>query len=209
MSSKFLKIIFAAVISVGLVGQSNAGLILGENYTDNDNLIWKYVGSYDMATGPMWSGDDGLSNENPSADANEDNATPYNGLEAAIAAGVTTGPLEDIAIAAFEDDSFLNTISAGDQIVNHEAWYDGAGLSITIFDEDILADGNGDGLYTKGIFSNPTGDTTDRSAWVNDRVFFSGDYVNYVFKRVSVPEPGTFVIIALALCGLGARRFKS
>jgi len=198
MSSKFLKIIFAAVLSSCLFSQAHANLVVGTNYTDSDNLIWEYVGSYDMFDGPLWSG---VSSSDPS-----DNATPYNGLEAAIAAGVTSGPLADIAIAAFDINFDFDSISAGDQIVNHMAWYDGAGTAITMFDEDIIADGNGDGLYTQGIFSNGE---TDRSAWVDDRIFFSDEYVNYVFKRVSVPEPTTLAIIVLALCGLGARRLKS
>lgn len=198
MSSKFFKIIFATVLSSCLLSQAHANLIVGENYTDSDNVLWEYVGNYDMVDGPLWTGSD---LNDPS-----DNATPFNGLEAAIAAGVTNSALADLAIAAFSINFDFGSVTAGDQIVNHMAWYDGAGTAITMFDEDIIADGNGDGLYTQGIFTNGE---TDRSAWVDDRVFFSGEYVNYVFKRVSVSEPATLAIMALVLCGLGARRLKS
>ncbi|MBU3003892.1 PEP-CTERM sorting domain-containing protein [Paraglaciecola arctica] len=192
MSSKFLKVIFAVVLSIGMFGQANAGLIVGENYLDSDNLIWEYVGSYDMINGPSW----------PS-----DSPAPYNGLEAAIASGVTNLPLADIAIAAFDFDFDFDLVSTGDQLVNHMAWYDGAGVAISMYSEDILADGNGDGFYTQGVFANGQ---TDRSAWVNDRVFFAGDYVNHVFKRVSVSEPATLAIFALAMIGLGGvRRLKN
>ena len=47
----------------------------------------------------------------------------------------------------------------------------------------------------------------DISAFVNDRAVSSYN-LNYVFKAVEVPEPFTLSMFALALCGLGARRFK-
>jgi hypothetical protein len=200
MSSKFLKIIFATVLSVGLVGQSNAGLIVGENYTDADNVLWAYVGQYDLISGPAWGGV--ISGDK------FDNATPYNGLEAAVAAGIISGPLEDIAISAFErlfQFFDLPNINAGAQIVNHSAWYDGSQAAIAMFSENIIADGDGDGYYTQGTFPNGQ---TDRSAWVLDRGGNPGTYINYVFKRVSVPEPSTFAIFTLALLGLGARQLK-
>ena len=203
MSSKFLKVIFATVMSIGLIGQANAVLIVGDNYLDADNVMWEYVGNYDMYTGPVWYGAIPDNDQVPGSDA--DNATPYNGLEAAVAAGVISGPLTDIAIASFGLNFDFNSISSGDQIVNHQAWYDGAGDAITMFDEDIVADGNDDGIYTRGVFTNGQ---TDRSAWVDDRVFFEGEYVNFVFKRVSIPEPSTFAIFLLALCGLGVRLAK-
>ena len=201
MSSKFLKIIIATLLSVGLIGQASAALILGENYTDDNNVLWSYVGKYDLVKGPAWDGAD--------SNIKTANATPYNGLEAAVAAGIVSGPLEDIAIAAF--DRFFQTfelpnVNAGDQIVTHTAWYDGSQSAIKMFAENIIADGDEDGFYTQGVFTNGS---TDRSAWVLDRGGNEGQYMNYVFKRVSVPEPSTFAIFVLALCGLAVRRRKS
>ena len=143
MSSKFLKIIFATVLSSSLFSQAHANLLVGENYTDSDSVIWEYVGNYDMFDGPLWNG----VSPDPS-----DNATPYNGLEAAIAAGVTSSPLADLAIAAFSINFDLDSVSSGDQIVNHMAWYDGAGTAITMFDEDITADGMVMVSILKGYF---------------------------------------------------------
>jgi hypothetical protein len=198
MSGRFFKIICAAVLSIGLVGQANAVLIVGKNYTDNDSVLWEYVGSYDMFTGPAWDGTDSTTTS--------DNATPYNGLEAAVAAGIASGSLANLAIAAFDQNFSFQSVMAGDEIVNHMAWYDGAVGAITMFSEDIVADGNADGKYTRDYSS---GVQTDRSAWVDDRVAQSGVYVNYVFQRATeVPAPSTLVIFVLALCAIGARKFK-
>lgn len=198
MSGKFLNIIFATVLSIGLVGYANATLIAGENYTDSDSVLWVYVGSYDMFTGPAWDGEDSTTIT--------DNATPYNGLEAAIAAGIVSGPLADLAIAAYDRNFSLTDVMAGDEIVNHMAWYDGASKAITMDSEDIVADGNADDKYTLGDFG---AGQTDQSAWVNDRVATAGVYINYVFKRtIEVPAPSTLAIFALAFCGLVARRLK-
>ena len=198
MSSKFMKIIFVAILINSLAGQANAALIEGEIYTNADGVLWEYVGSYDMFTGPAWDGTDNT--------ITSDNATPYNGLEAAIAAGIASGSLANLAIAAFDLNFSLTGVMAGDEIVNHMAWYDGVGNAIAMFSEDIVADGNADGKYTQGDFG---GGLTDRSAWVDDRVFFEGVNINYVFKRViEVPAPYSFVIFALALCALVARQIK-
>ena len=203
MSTTFFKIIFVITLTIGLVGQSNANFIVGENYSDNNNVKWEYVGSYDMFTGPDWKGNDG------NRDTADDNATPYNGLEAAVASGVISSPLKDIAIAAFETTFNLSSISIGDEVVNHLSWYDGSETSISRFGEGITADGDGNDKYTNETFANGE---RDFSAWVNDRVYAKNTYVNYVFKkvfiRVSVSEPYTLAIFVLALCGLGARQIK-
>ena len=198
MSSKFFKIIFAAVLSIGLVGQANATGIFfqkGLNYSDGKDL-WEYVDYYDMFNGKGWKGVDG------EGGSIEDNPMPYNGLEAAIELGIVSGPPADIAISAFDQNG-------PDGLVNHMAWYDGDGAAIAMFEEDIVADGNADGHYTKNGDAIFDVDKTDLSAYVNDRVGSGGQYINYVFKRVKeVPEPSTIAIFALALCGLAVRRIK-
>ena len=95
MGGKFLNIIYMTVLSIGLVGQANSALILGEIYIDADSVQWVYEGSYDMFTGPAWDGDD---------------TKHYNGLEAAIAAEVVRGPLTDLAIAAFDRNFSLPNV---------------------------------------------------------------------------------------------------
>ncbi|GAC20947.1 PEP-CTERM sorting domain-containing protein [Paraglaciecola arctica] len=199
MSSKFLKVIFAAVMSIGLIGQVNASTIYyfedGQNYTDADGKLWEYLGAFDVSDGPLFS----------------TAPTPLNGLETAVHLGF--GDIEDLAISAFSfdvgnglltDSEFAieqaDAASVGISIfeVNFKSWYDGFGSSVSLFGQGIKADADNDGKYTFG---------TDKSAFVHDRAR-SGEYINYVFKTVSVPEPSTFAIFLLALCGLGARLAK-
>ena len=85
MSSKFLKVIFAAIMSIGLIGQANAVLITGDTLQDANGVDWIYIGSYNLADGPDWDDADGSCYIN-GADQNTcwgDNANPVNGIEAA------------------------------------------------------------------------------------------------------------------------------
>lgn len=209
MSSKFLKVIFAVVMSVGMVAQSNAIVISyfeeGEHYTDANGNLWEYLGAFDVGAGPQYID----VNNNGIEDAGDQFPTPLNGLETAVSLGF--GSLEELAISAFtfdvlngvitkEEFAFYEGLFGADIVeVNFMSWYDGFLGPLELLAQDILADINGDGKYTSG---------TDRSAFVQDRSIV-GDNTNYVFKSVSVPAPSAFAIFVLALCGLGARRLKA
>ena len=212
MSRKFFKIIFAAVLSIGLVSQANATIIVsnpngayfvqGENYTDSFNNLWEYIGFYDLA--------DGLS-------ANDDPMI-FTGKTAAIEALNVSGPLEDIAVSAFIFDANQGELTRGQfendrsdafnydgtiiYDVNFSAWYDFFTGSIAIKSEEFVSDVGSDNKYSA---------VGDASAYVVDRTTNMTPQVNlnYVFKRViEVPEPSTIALFALAICGLAIRRIK-
>jgi hypothetical protein len=190
MSGRFFKVISAAVLSIGLVGQANAVLIVGDTLQDSAGVDWTYVGLFDLIDGPVWN------------DANNDgnagdNARPLNGIQAAA---ILFGPL-----GVNEKYAISTTVS----LVEHEAFYDGfGGIAGARREESFIADANGDGFYNSGDFSAFIYDNTART---KDVLIQQGLYearINYVFKSVEVPEPSTLAIFALALCALGARKFK-
>jgi hypothetical protein len=188
MRNKFIKLILVAFLSSGLLGQASAGLIVNEIYKDAQGMEWLYVGSFDLMDGLAW-----------------EVATPLNGLEAA--ADKFGLSLENLAISAFVgNESSLGNIAAGAVIVNNMAWYDGSIDAITRLSEDLVADIDEDGSYDPNSPRQftPRGDV---SAYVNDRAL-QGDYINYAFKAVEVPEPSMLGLFSLVLFGFSALRFK-
>ncbi len=174
-------------MSIGLFGQANADLILGGIYQDGDGLEWEYVGQFDLTDGPTW-----------------EHAVSYNGLAAAaIAIYGDVNVAYTLATAAYLKISDVDTISVGDDVVNHLAWYDSYyGPDINDIErkaEGMTADNGG----TAGKYDA----IGDFSAYVQDRAI-PNSYTNYVFKAVEVPGPSTLGVFALALLGLGVRKFK-
>ncbi|MGJ8679998.1 hypothetical protein [Paraglaciecola sp.] len=187
MNTKFLRVLFAAVLSMCFVGQSNATVI----YTDSAGVEWDYVGSFNLADGPSFDDADG-SCDLPGANQQTcwgDYAKPLNGIQAAELL-FSTGHGEIFATSTVNNS------------VNHLAFYDEFGFNGQVAvekSESIVADLNGDGKYDND---------GDSSAYIKDRA--ASDVVNYVFKRVvDVPSPSTLAIFVLAICGLTVRRIKA
>jgi hypothetical protein len=189
MSSKFLKVIFAAALSVGLIGQANAAMIY---VSDANGILWEKVGSYDLADGALWSGVD--------LTLQTDNAKPLNGIQAAEQIFGVLGSNEVYAISTQFD------------LVDYQAFYDVYGGSNGAkLGESIDADVNNDGSYNVGDSSAYINDSTARFRDLASSFPGPGysPLLNYVFKRtVDVPEPSTLAIFVLALLGLGVRQLK-
>lgn len=205
MNIKFLNVVLALLLSTCLLSQANANLIVsdpyfivGDNYTDSDNIEWEYLGFFDLADGPAKSA----------------TPTPSNGLEAALALfGDVGDSLQDFALSAFDMDTSASGEITGVEIgvlvsgnpshtdVTHTAWYDTfddtPGVHIT--GEAETANNAG------GLTYDANGDI---SAYVGDRAVAEFN-LNYVFKAVDVPEPSTLALFVLALFGLGVRRLKN
>ena len=192
MNIRFFKVICAAVLSIGLLGQANAGLILGGIYEDGAGLKWEYIGEFNLGDGPDWNGND----------ADGTNAPAKNGLEWAA---VLFASLEQLAVAAFAEGELDGLLSTGTEVVNHKAWYDTYGSFQDRLDRpEIYRESES---LTVNVGGNPNlyDFKGDASAFVRDR---ANTRINYVFKAVEVPEPFTLAIFSLALLGLGVRKLK-
>lgn len=194
MSSKFLKILFAAVLSAGLVSQSNAALLVGQILLDSAGNNWAYVGKFKVSDGPFWND---VNNCNPDADPNfdPDNSACLQGYAKALN-GVQAA--EEVFGLLLSGQYATSTVSSR---VNRLAWYDVATQG------NLLPQEADDSLLTIEIDA-PNGlydSEGDLSAYVYDRGL---DKLNYVFRSASVPVPSTIALFALALFGLGARKLK-
>ncbi|MBA6399905.1 PEP-CTERM sorting domain-containing protein [Colwellia sp. BRX10-4] len=182
MSSKIINIVVVCVLSFFVADRANAGLIIGNHYSDNAGIQWEYVGYFDLADGPDFFV--------------VDNITPYNAIEAAelkfgmlLAGG-------DYAVSSNDEAAYPDIANF---IVNHMAWYDSYGDRIVIHGESVLANIQGDSSYDA---------IGDISAFIGDRAMV-GENINHVFKSIAVPEPSTIVIFSLAFMGLIVRRIKT
>tara|TARA_R110001592_G_scaffold280057_2_gene547429 strand:- start:1108 stop:1686 length:579 start_codon:yes stop_codon:yes gene_type:complete len=192
MSSKIINIVVVCMLSLFVADRANAGLIIGDLYSDDTGIQWEYVNSFDLSLGERYKQNNIIQN-----------VETFNGLEAAVK---LYGPLAGGAIYAlssndFDEYSYFNNTING--FVNHKAWYDSFGQngSVRARAENITTDNAGAAGY------NTVG---DYSAYIKDRAQ-AGDFMNHVFKSVttSVPEPSTIAIFSLALIGLVSRRFKN
>lgn len=187
MSSKILYVVLFSVFSLFIAEKGNAGLIVGDFYSDNNGIQWQYVGSFDLAMGPDLY------------DLNTPTPTPYNGIEAAVLNfGVLSEGVE-YALSSNNVNSYINNIS--NFVVNHKAWYDSYDFNMGLHqaNESLVANNTG-GLGYDGV--------GDVSAFIWDRAY-QGDNINHVFKSIAVPEPSTLVIFLFALSALIFRPIKN
>ena len=194
MTVKFFKIIFAAILSIGLIGQTNASLVVGDTLNDinfdTNGIRWEYVGSFNLSDGPRWNDADGSCVSFFLGCGFGDIAKTLNGIEAA-----------ELIFSTQLTSNEIFGLSTTTVNVNRLAFYDVKGDIVgTKKVDDFQNSDDTDGLY------NSRG---DHSAYITDHTSSNG-FVNYVFKRavVAVPEPSTLAVLAVALCFFGARRSK-
>lgn len=190
MNSKFLKIIFAVVLSVFMFSKANAALLL---VADSNNVEWELVGSFFLSDGDFWDDINDCDALTDPIGCDYVNAKPLNGLEAAqrIFGNLNTGVYATSTNALF---------------VNNKAWYDAVGGAVTALDEGLVADFNSDGFYSM---------SGDFSAYVQDS-FRQGTNPlkteTFVFRTPSAPvgvaAPPMLALALLAIFALGAQRKK-
>ena len=192
MNIKFLIVILTSIIllSTLLSNKANATLSEGDFYIDDSGLQWEYIGKFELVNGAVFNNANG-------DDIFGDYANTYTGIQAA----------EKIFGSLSNGDKYaISTDISGIDKINHKAWYDqyagSAFTPISFFDEAFNIDEGGDGKYSQ---------VGDFSALVQDRANLtknSGQYVNHVFKSVSVPEPTSLAIFSFALFAVATRRLR-
>lgn len=188
MSSKILNVVLGLTlfISINIANTVNATLIVGDLYADANDIMWEYVGAYD------------LSDVNSLNDVLPPKA--LNGLEAAelIFGELNSGSYALSAAELLQPDLIFGSPS---YYVTHEAWYDAFQGFVSVLDEDIVANQAGGEGYDAFL---------DVSALVNDRAVPTF-HVNHVFKSAtaSIPEPTTLSVLMLGLLGLMVRKTRT
>ena len=179
MNSKIMSIISLCLLTLCISTSANAGLIVGDVYSDIDdaNIQWEYVGSYDLTDGPDLFQDE--------------NIIPVNGIGAAELIFGILSANEQYGLSSNSVDDYKNIENF---IVNRHAWYDSFDVSTSVHEakENEKANHGGSEYYdTAG----------DISAYIWDRAE-QGKHINHVFKTVSVasvPEPTTLAILLIKL----------
>lgn len=234
MSSKILNILLLCVLSLSIVSKANAGLIEGHTYLDEAGKEWTYYGSFDLSEGREWRelSSNGYEYATPlnGLEAVQQLVFPeLSGLLIALSTNIvdpnSVDPSDDYLVNhnAWYDSFYDGNDPAKVLTAIHEA------------DEAAQADFDGDSRYDEiGDISAYIHDRTKTEQQINDDNQSNLDnynaliqllpdgatlpppptpatyipYATHVFTAVSVPEPSTFAIFALALVGLASRRFK-
>ncbi|MFT4653108.1 MAG: hypothetical protein ACJA0G_001763 [Kangiellaceae bacterium] len=187
MNGRFLKALLAVILSASLFAGANAAMITVE---DINGVKWEYVGSFHLSDGVFWNDANDCDLMPDPTGCVLENAQPLNGIQAAIAA---FGPLGQGQYVTSTEQLF----------VNRNAWYDSVSGAVSQLSDNLIADFNGDGIYSMA---------GDLSAYVQDSyVRGSNPFTTetFVFKSISaVSAPSLFALFALALCGLGLRKLK-
>ena len=187
MNNMVLKVLFAVVLSTFLLANTNASVLIVE---DINGVEWEYVGSYNLSDGDFWSDANDCDLMPDPTGCVQENATPLNGIQAAIEA---FGPLGQGQYVTSTEQLF----------VNRNAWYDFVQGAVSQLKDDVIADFNGDGLYSMyGDVSAYVQDT-----YARDTNPFTTE--TFVFKTaIPVSAPSLTSLFALILCGLGIRKLK-
>lgn len=178
-----MKKLFAALLVLAAF-DAHAALIVGNTYQDASANNWRYVGDYDVGSGPSWGTD----------------PANYSAIDAAnIVFGTLAGTQQ-------------YAISTSSSLVDHMAWYDGYGDGSHLPTYNSYGGGNAlaeNFFVDVGRFGYS--DAGDFSAYIgSDRAAFGGGAFNHVFVSAAVvPEPASIALLGIAFLGFAASRRKS